>query len=314
MRKNIAFLSAALLVFLSGCTPNYNNSSTRILMDTVVNISAKAEYSVISEAMSLCEEYERLFSATVSDSEISRLNSGEELRVSEDTLNLIKASINYSEATNGKFDITVGAVSRLWNFKDGVLPSAEDIKDNISLIDYKKIKLDNGVVNLGGAIVDLGGAAKGYIGDKIRDFLKEKKVPSAVINLGGNLYILGEKQDIGIKNPFADGNIATIRVGNKAVVTAGTYERAFKKDGINYHHILDTATGYPVNTDVVSATVIAENGTDADIISTFLVALGLNEGLKFIEAREGIEALFITTDGEIHISSGIYCKDGIYRL
>ncbi len=314
MRKNIAFVSAALLLLLSGCTPNYNNSSTRILMDTVVNIEAEAEQTVINEAFSKVEQYENLFSRTIASSEVSRLNCGEVFEVSEDTLSLINSSIEYSKKSGGAFDITIGSVSSHWDFANGIKPEDEEIKEYITNVSYEKIKIVDGKVNLCGANIDLGGAAKGFIADKLRDFLREKNVENATINLGGNLVLMGKIQDIGVKNPFSDGTIATLRVKDKAVVTAGTYERAFELNGKKYHHILDTKTGYPVDTDLVSVTVISDNATDADILSTTLVCLGLNEGLKFIEKQENIEALFITSDGEIHISSGIYCKDGIYRL
>lgn len=314
MRKNIAFWSAALLILLSGCTPNYNNSSTRILMDTVVNIEAQAEQSVINEAMAICEMHEKLFSRTIEGSEISRLNNGEDFSVSNKTRELIEKSLYYSEKTLGAFDITVGAVSSLWDFTNGVIADDKEIKENLPLVDYKKIEITEGHINLGGAKIDLGGCAKGYATDEIRDFLRVKGVENAVINLGGNLYIMGDKRDIGIRNPFAEGSIATLRIANKAVVTAGTYERCFVKEDKKYHHILDTKTGYPKETDLVSVTVIADDATDADILSTSLICMGLSAGLDFIEKTEGVEAIFITTNGEIHISSGIYCKDGIYRL
>lgn len=314
MRKNIAFWSAALLLILSGCTPKYNNSSTRILMDTVVNIEADAEYSVINEAMALCEKYENLFSRTLGHSEVSRLNQGEELNVSNDTLSVINTCAFYFDKTNGAFDITVGAVSELWDFGDETIPASAEIEQRLPLVNFKKIKINENSIDLCGAKIDLGGCAKGYTADRIRDFLREKQVKNAVINLGGNLYILGEKQDVGIKDPFNNGSIATLRVANKAVVTAGTYERGFEREGNYYHHILDTKTGYPVKTDLVSVTVISDDATDADILSTALIVMGLNDGINFIENIEGIEAVFITSDGEIHISSGIYCKDGIYRL
>ncbi len=314
MKKSIAFCSAAILLLLSGCTPNHNNSSTRILMDTVVNIEAEAEYSVVNEAMVLCEKYENLFSRTKPNSEVSRLNFGEVFEVSDDTLSLINTTLNYSEISGGAFDITIGSVSCLWDFNEGKVPTKSQIEENIKNVSFKKIKNEGKNINLGGAKIDLGGAAKGFVADKIRDYFKSRNVKNATINLGGNIVVLGDTQDIGVKNPFADGTVATIRVKDKAVVTAGTYERKFEKDGKEYHHILNTKTGYPVDTDLASVTVISDDATKADILSTTLLIMGLNEGLSFIEKQEGIEALFITNDGEIHISSGIYCKDGIYRL
>lgn len=310
----MAFLSAAVLLLLSGCSPTYNNSSTRILMDTVVNISADAEYSVISEAFALCENYEKMFSKTIPDSEISLLNSVGSCTVSDDTLRLIKAATVYGERTGGCFDITVGMVTSLWNFTDGVIPEQSAIDAALKTVDYKNIEFNGSTVNLNGSQVDLGGCAKGFVADRLHEFFVARGVEKAVINLGGNLYVMGELMDIGIKNPFDEGNIATLRVRDTAVVTAGTYERSFTVDNKLYHHILDTKTGYPVKTDLVSVTVISGNALEADILSTSLVIMGLQDGMDYIEKTEGVEALFITSDGEIHISSGIYCKDGIYRL
>lgn len=315
MRKNIAFISAALLLTLCGCNPTgANNSSTRFLMDTVVNISANAENSVIAEAMDLAESYDKLFSKTNESSDVSRLNGGGNTQVSEDTLRLIKSAVNYSERTSGKFDITIGSVSALWDFSGGSVPNAEDITAAVKKVDYKSITFSENKVNLNGARIDLGGCAKGFIADKIYEYFTEKGVENALIDLGGNLYIMGGPTDVGIKNPFGEGVCATVRVYSGAVVTAGTYERSFSVGEKRYHHILDTKTGYPAETDVVSATVFSESALEADIISTTLVLLGQSDGMKFIENTEGVEALFITSDGEIHISSGIYCKDGIYRL
>lgn len=314
MRKNLAFWSAALLLLLSGCTPTYNNSSTRILMDTVVNISAEAEFSVITEAMELCEGYDKLFSKTIESSDVARLNSLGAGEVSEDTLRLIKSAAVYSEKTGGCFDISVGAVTSLWDFTAGVKPSNSDIATALESVGYKNIKYSGKEVNLGGSKIDLGACAKGFVADKLYDFLKEKGVEKGIIDLGGNLYIMGGPYDIGVKNPQGEGNLAVVRVYSGAVVTAGTYERCFTDSEGTYHHILDPKTGYPAKSDLASATVFCESALEADALSTALIVMGLERGMEFIEKTEGVEALFVTDEGEIFISSGIYCKDGIYRL
>lgn len=314
MKKFALIMSAAMLITLSACKPSYNNSSTRILMDTVVNISAEAEYSVVAEAMELCEAYEKLFSATLPESEISLLNKNGSYEVSADTLRLIKSANAYSASTNGMFDITIGAVSSLWDFSRGFIPEDSVVTEALATVGYKNISFSGNTVNLNGSVIDLGGCAKGFIADKIYDLLKERGVENAVINLGGNLYLMGDFADVGIKNPFEDGNIATLRVKNTSVVTAGTYERAFTANGKTYHHILNPKTGYPAETDLASVTVICESSLKADILSTSLVVMGFNAGIDFIEQIEDAEAVFVTTDGEVYISSGIYCKDGIYRL
>lgn len=315
MRKNLAFWSAALLLLVSGCTaPTYNNSSTRILMDTVVNISAEAELQVINEAMDQVERYDKLLSRTYSGSDVARLNASGSAEVSDDTLRLIKSAAVYSEKTGGCFDITVGSITPLWDFTNGVKANSGDIERELSNVGYKNISYEGRTVKLGGSKIDLGACAKGFVADKLHEYFTEKGINNALIDLGGNLYIMGGPRDIGIKNPFGEGTVATVRVYGGAVVTAGTYERSFTDDGGTYHHILDPKTGYPAKSDVVSVTVFSESALEADSLSTALVVMGLQRGLDFVESAEGVEAIFVTDEGEIFISSGIYCKDGIYRL
>ncbi len=315
MRKNLAFWSAALLLLISGCTPpTYNNSSTRILMDTVVNISAEAELQVINEAMDLVERYDKLLSKTNSGSDVARLNVGGTAEVSSDTLRLIKGAAVYSERTGGCFDITIGSVTALWDFTNGVKPKNSDIAAELPNVGYKNISYQGKTVTLNSSKIDLGACAKGFVADKLHEFFVEKGVENALVDLGGNLYIMGGPRDIGVKNPLGEGTAATVRVYGGAVVTAGTYERCFSDEEGTYHHILDPKTGYPANSDLASVTVFSESALEADSLSTALIVMGLQKGLDFIEKTEDVEALFITKEGEIFISSGIYCKDGIYRL
>ena len=157
--------------------------------------------------------------------------------------------------------------------------------------------------------------AKGYIADKAREYLSEKGVVDAVINMGGNIVLMGEGyQNVGIKNPFGGGVAATLRAKNTAVVTSGTYERYVTVDGKRYHHILNPETGYPVESDLVSATVITENSAEADVLSPCCLILGLQSARELINMLPDTEAVFITIDGEIHTSSGIYSEDGYLRL
>lgn len=314
MRKFLILGTVCSLVLLSGCGQT-TNSATGFMMDTVVNIEAECQKGVLDDTLNFCRTYEKMLSRTDSDSEIYLLNKNGKAEVSDETAYLISRSLYFSGLTDGKFDVSICPVSSLWDFTGDALPDDEAIKKALKKVGYQKIKVDGNEVDLGGAEIDLGAIAKGYISGKARDYLKKKNVKNAVINFGGNVVVMGERYyNVGIKNPFASGVSATLKVKNTAVVTSGTYERYVEVDGKKYHHILDTKTGYPVESDLVSATVICADPTDADALSTCCLVLGLNEATELINNMGGVEAVFITRDGELHFSSGIYAEDGYYRL
>lgn len=159
--------------------------------------------------------------------------------------------------------------------------------------------------------IELGAVAKGYIADKVKEYLVSEGVKSAVIDLGGNVLCIGEKPDgepfkIGIQKPFADRSetVAAVEIAGRSVVSSGVYERYFEKDGKQYHHILDPSTGYPYENGLVAVTVLSEQSVDGDGLSTACFALGLEKGLKLIEQTPDTEAVFITEDGEMHFSKG----------
>ncbi|MBE6805450.1 MAG: FAD:protein FMN transferase [Ruminococcaceae bacterium] len=313
MRKLFLF-PVLLSLVLSGCAPK-NNSATEFLLNTVVNIKANASSDTLNGAFSLAREYENLFSRTIESSEISQLNSIGELTVSDDTAFLLSMALEYSQKTNGKFDITIGAVSPLWDFNEQIIPKKSDVEKALRSVGYEKVKIDGNHIKTNGAKLDLGAVAKGYIADKVRDYLNEQNVNSAVINFGGNVVVMGDDYSVvGIKNPFEEGVLAKLKVKNTSVVTSGTYERTFTKVGKTYHHILDTKTGYPADTDLVSATIICKDGTKADILSTCCLCLGLGDARELIEKEQDAEAIFVTRDGEIFVSSGIYSENGYYLL
>lgn len=159
--------------------------------------------------------------------------------------------------------------------------------------------------------LDLGAIAKGYIADKIKEFLMEKGVKSAIINLGGNVLCIGGKPDkapfnIGIQKPFADRKetIAVMELSDKSIVSSGIYERFFERDGNFYHHILNPKTGYPYDNSLVAVTIISDKSVDGDGLSTSCFALGLEEGMKLINSIENVHAVFITDDYKPHFSDG----------
>ena len=160
-------------------------------------------------------------------------------------------------------------------------------------------------------MIDLGGIAKGYIADKTIEFLKGKGVKRANVNIGGNVYIYGENQaEIGIRKPFSQDIIASVISDEGTFVTSGIYERYIEKDGKIYHHILDTKTGYGVENNLASVTVIGESSADADALSTVCML----SGLEIIESKENTEAVFILKDGSIKLSTGLYRNNDIIRF
>ncbi len=295
-------------------------SGTDMLFDTVVTITLYGEdkQSYIDECFDLARHYENLFSNTVEESDISKINAaaGEYVEVDPETIELLNAGLEYGEISDGRFDITVGKLSDLWHFSenDGEVPDEAEITQVVANIDDGSVVIRDNTVALTNpdAKLDLGGIAKGYIADRMRDHLKEEGITSGIINLGGNVVVIGNKPDgsmykVGIQKPFSDQNdvIAYVETDEKSVVTSGVYERYFYVDDTLYHHILDLSTGYPAETGLNSVTIISENSVDGDGLSTTCFLLGPDEGMDLIESMPDIEAVFITDDNEIKCTSGV---------
>lgn len=305
--------------FLCGCSMERDYSESGIFFDTLVsiNIYGTTDKTVIKDCLILCEEYENKLSRTIDTSEISKLNKaqGEWVELSEDTIDLIEQAVEYSKITDGAFDITIAPLTELWHVKDndGVVPSEEEIEEAKAHVDYRNIEIDGNRVRLKDkeAQIDLGGIAKGYIADKLKALMLERGVESAMINLGGNIAVIGTKKDgsnwnIGIQKPFADRNevIGSVSVQDKTVVSSGIYERYFEVQGEIYHHILDPVTGRPSDSDLEAVTIIGESSAIADVLSTSCVLLGSEKGMELIEEIPGVEGVFVRRDGVVLESSG----------
>lgn len=254
------------------------------------------------------------------NSEVQLINASagiKEVKVSNETYEVVKQGIYYSELTKGRFDITVGPLVKLWHigFDTSQVPDDQAIEKAIALIDYKKVALleENKIkLNEEGMIIDLGGIAKGYAADEVVRMLVDKGYESAIINIGGNIYCLGEKKDgkpykIGIRDPLGaqDDYLGTISLKNKTVVSSGIYEKNFVQDNRLYHHIFDAVTGYPVENELLSVSIITDQSMKADALSTGVFVLGLEKGIEFVEEFEGVEAVFVTRSKEIYLTSGV---------
>ena len=321
MKKKFILLLLAVSFLLCACSNTSNNTSlnyTDVLFDTVISIDIydNVDDELLTGCKELCLKYDSLLSRTSEGSEIYKINhaDGEFITVSPETLELINQGLYYSKISDGAFDITIGAVSSLWNFKSEapILPSADVISDAIQHIDYTCVEIKDSKVKLTdpGAMIDLGAIAKGYIADKLKEYLIANGVEHALINLGGNILIIGDKADgsqynIGIQKPFDQTGqaITSVKVADTSLVTTGIYERYFEIDSIRYHHILDPATGYPCQNNLYSVTIVTESSLNADALSTTCFLLGLDKGMELINKLDGVEALFITDDYELHYSN-----------
>lgn len=335
--KFISFTLILLLItaFTTACTPKQSESETAtgepiskedILLGTSckVTIYDKTSREVLDKVFDRIAEIEDKMTINKETSEIITLNekSGSEfVSLSPDTYEVIKRGLYYSDISKGKFDISIGPLVKLWGVgtPEARVPSQAEIDSTRPLINYKNILLDDkntrAMLKEKGMIVDLGAIAKGYAADEVKRILLENGVKHAIINLGGNIYALGTKPDktdwkIGIQNPFQSTGsyLGIIGVANKTVVTSGVYERYFEEDGKNYHHILDTETGYPVENSLVGVSIIADKSIDGDGLSTSVFSLGLEKGMELIESLDTVDAIFITSDSEIYLSSGLKDK------
>jgi len=170
-------------------------------------------------------------------------------------------------------------------------------------------------------MLDVGGIAKGYVADKLKEYLVEHGVKNAIIDLGGNVLLIGSKPDnsyfnIGIAKPFAENSdtIAIVRTNDKSIVTSGNYQRYFYKEDKLYHHILNPQTGYPVDNELTSVTIISDKSIDGDALSTSCFVLGIEESLRLIESIDGIEVIFIDKNNTITLSSGLSQKNNVIVL
>ncbi len=310
MKKMLSVCFVLLLLSLSGCDRNTEISETRFVFDTVATITADCDEETLIGAFSLCSDYEQLLSRTAESSDVYRLNEGLGFtEISDETVKIIERSVYFSEISGGKFDITICPVSMLWDFKNQIIPSKNEIAEALKNVDYESIEIKGNTANLNGKKIDLGGIAKGYIADCLKEYFIKNGVNKGIINLGGNVAVFGKDYRVGIKKPFSEDIAAVLCIKDKTAVTSGIYERSFEKDGRLYHHILDTATGYGVENELASVTVVGDCSLDCDALSTVCMLMGTENGLEIIENTPDTEAVFINKSGEITVSSGLKLKN-----
>jgi thiamine biosynthesis lipoprotein len=328
LRSRLMIFSALLLLSLvftvTGCGgEDQKYVETRFLLGTTCNITIFGgdPDTAFGRVFERIEEIESLMSVNIEISEVSRVNAmagKRPVEVSEDTLYVVQRALEVSRLSDGAFDITVGPLVSLWGIgtEGARVPSESEIEDLLSLVDYRKVAVDEDertvFLEETGMRIDLGGVAKGFAADEAVRILESLGVSRGIIDFGGNIEVFGEKPGrepwrIGIQKPDSDRGsyVGIAEVGEVAVVSSGTYERFFIEEGTRYHHILDPSTGYPVRNRLESVSVIHPSSTEADALSTAAFSLGMEKGLDLIERLEDAEGIFLTEDRRAILTRGL---------
>lgn len=336
----LAILGILFLGLVLGCCLQYRSGQRKqpctkqlFAMDTFMSFTAYGKNSeeAVNAAMAEVQRLDALLSTGNADSEVSQINASGGGSLSKDTRAILEEAMKIYELTDGLFDFTIYPLMELWGFPSGDyhVPAKEELLQVLPLVDASKVQYaqsaddksadDTGSygkssVLLGeGQKIDFGGIAKGYASARVMEIFREYGISSGMVSLGGNVHVLNRKPDhskwkIGIQNPDSGQGevLAVLSVENKAVITSGGYERYFEEDGERYIHILDPRTGYPAKQDLVSVTIVSENGTLADALSTSLYIMGLEEAIAYWRAQgEEFDMALITEDGKIYVTEGI---------
>jgi len=313
----LLLLSLSFLLFATGCSDRHSNehlSETRLLLDTycIITIHGDVDTALLDEAFSLLAELESLFSITIEGSDVWRINNsgGEPVTVDPGTVELIEVGLKFGELSHGMFDITIGRLSRLWDFGGALnVPTAAEIEEALATVDYRQVRVDGSTVQLANpsAWIDLGAIAKGFIAYEVAEFLAANGAEGALVDLGGDIVAVGNRHDgspwrVALRKPFGDAGewLGVIEVSWACVLSSGIYQRQFEIDGVRYHHILDPNTGMPVISDVVSATMITHTAVIGEGFSTVAVLLGSERAKELMDDLPGfVGAVLVLENGDV---------------
>lgn len=320
----IAMISLILIfIFFTGKYEESKVSKSGYALGTLINLSAygsKAQ-KAIDQAFNKLNDIDDIMSAFKEKSEISKISSKagrDSEQLSRETYFVVKKALEYSKILEGTFDPTIRPLVKLWGIgsKEEKIPTDNEIENAMKLVNYNDVILDESsqsvMLKHEGQSLDVGGIAKGFAADEVRDIFFKNNIKSALIDLGGNIFALGKKNDnnlwkVGIQNPFKPRGefLGILSVKDKSIVTSGNYERYFEKDGHRFHHIIDPKTGYPSKSQIISATIISNNSIDGDGLSTGIYILGIDKSLNIIESIKGVDAILVTEDKKIYVTSGV---------
>lgn len=330
MRKQLlcAMLTCALL--LTGCADVSEPSKAEpacarqeiFAMDTYMTLTAYGDNAqeAVDAAAAEITRLDTLWSVGSPESEISQLNQKGSAVLSSETADVVERALSLSQESGGAFDITIYPLMELWGFTSGDyrVPTAAEISEKRSHVDSSALTYDHSSRSLSlpdGMSVDLGGIAKGYTSSRVMEVFRDYGVASGMVSLGGNVQLCGTKPDgglwrVGIENPdesvVKSDMVGVLSVADKAVITSGGYERYFEEDGVCYHHILNPKSGYPAQNGLISVTIVSEDGTLADALSTALFVMGKESALELWRSHaDSFDAVLVEEDGTITVTTGL---------
>lgn len=331
-KKSLVLLFLSVLAFVLGACGQEDPralaeepyEAQEFMLGTLVSVQVFDEGGEegLNAALDRIAELDGRFSATNEDSEISAVNQAagqEPVQVSEEVFYVVEESLRYAEESSGRFDPTIGALTDLWGIgqEDAQVPSQEEIDQALELVDYSSVEMNEETQTIylprEGMKLDLGAIAKGYITDAATQTLVDHGVTTAIVDLGGDIFVLGASNRsiddpwrVGIQNPFGERGeiLGIVPVHDESVVTSGIYERVLEQDGETYHHLLNPQTGYPFDNELAGLSLVAPSALEGDALATSVFSMGLEEGLSYVNSLEDVEAVFITKEQEIYLSDG----------
>lgn len=298
---------------------------TEFLLGTVASIRVynEGQEEALDLAFERVTELDEWFAMQKEDSEIAEVNRQAgvaPVEVSEEVFHVMERALYFAEESDGKFDPTIGAVTSLWNIgqENAAVPDQDELEEILNVVDYNLVELnkENQTIFLQeeGMKVDLGAIAKGYITDEAARVLSEEGVNTAIIDLGGDIVVLGnstrgeeEPWRVGIQDPYGERGeiLGMIDLADSAIVTSGIYERNIEEDGKSYHHLMNPETGFPVENNISGISIIADNAMDADAIANIAFSKGVEDGLAYINAMSGVDVIYVTKDKEVFASDNV---------
>jgi len=308
-----------VLIFISGCQKENKISKDYFLFGTSINITIylqdkKKGEKILEEAFDEMERIDKMYNSHNNESEIKKINkgSGDFVKVSSEIIELLRNAKKMSEITQGRYDITISPLLKLWGFDKSIttLPSNQDIQGELVKVDYSKIQITGTSVKIDrGQEIDTGSFLKGYAIYKAREILVKNGVKSGIISAVSSIATInqkpnGEKWKIGLQNPInLQKIIGILEIKDMSIGVSGDYQNYVEIEGEKYHHIFDATTGYPVK-NIRMLVVLAEDTYKADLYSTALFTLGAKGAIDYIEKLAGIEAIAVDKDMKIHMTKG----------
>ncbi|MDD3050891.1 MAG: FAD:protein FMN transferase [Candidatus Cloacimonetes bacterium] len=314
-RKDYINLAVLLLVIAFACLRfhfrKYSDTQAKILLDTLVEISAesrdKSVSSIIDSTFSIISEYEKEFSYHLENSRLHQINNGNGTpqHIDEDFYTILALCEKYYTLSDSLFDISIAPLLNAWDFEKGIIPESETLNQAKSKVGFYKIQFNKNELLLPAEMeLNLGAIAKGFIVDKAVDFMIQQGVECGYINAGGDIRFFGfpKTVSVGIQNPRDKNSvIAELDLPEMSVVTSGDYERFFEHEGVRYHHIINPKTGYPAE-KIISVTVIAKTATLADILSTTIFLMNPDDGIQLIKSIPDTEAIIYYQENDELVS------------